>query len=373
MSSRADPGAIQRRAWADQVLPPVERVAPGLWSVPVPIPNNPLRYVLVYVFELRGGGVALVDAGWNTDDAWAALQDGLSEVGVDLPDVRAVLVTHIHPDHYGLAGRVREASGAWVGLHAADAALVAERYDDIHSLLDRTRTQLRDCGVPDTEVAELADASVPLRFWVQTTPPDRLIEDGEELDLPGWDLRALWTPGHSPGHLCFAEPYRRLLLTGDCVLPRISPNVAVHPQQRPNPLAEFLDSLERLGRGDEPDLVLPAHEYRFRDLRGRLASLIGHHEQRLAVFEAQVTARPGVTCWQLTERSTWSRPWAEISGFMRRAANGETLAHLEMLAAQGRVVRRPGPPTTWYPGPDALGEGSTAGRTAPVAPGRECC
>ena len=97
------------------VLPPVEQVRPGLWSIPVPIPDNPLRYVLVYAFELDGGGVAIVDAGWNTDDAWAALNAGWPRPAAASSDVRAVLVTHIHPDHYGLAGRVREASGRGSG------------------------------------------------------------------------------------------------------------------------------------------------------------------------------------------------------------------------------------------------------------------
>jgi len=112
-------------------MPPVERVGDGLWSIPVPIPNNPLRYVLVYAFELRDG-VAIVDAGWDTADAWAALCGGLEHAGFAVGDVRAALITHIHPDHYGLAGRVRERSGAWVALHAADAALLPAALRDGH-------------------------------------------------------------------------------------------------------------------------------------------------------------------------------------------------------------------------------------------------
>ena len=108
---------------AEVPLPPVEPVRPGLWSIPVPIPNNPLRYVLVYAFETEKGPY-LVDAGWNTDDAFQVLCDGLNTAGFDITDVQGVLVTHIHPDHYGLAGRIRESSGAWVALHPADAALV---------------------------------------------------------------------------------------------------------------------------------------------------------------------------------------------------------------------------------------------------------
>src|SRR4029453_11438957 len=84
-------------------LPPIEQVRPGLWSIPVPMPNNSLRYVFVYVFE-TDGGLYLVYVGWNTDEAYEALRDGLGQLNASITDVRGMLVTHIHPDHYGLAG-----------------------------------------------------------------------------------------------------------------------------------------------------------------------------------------------------------------------------------------------------------------------------
>ena len=140
-------GTAQKAAWDTQSLPPVELVQPGLWSIPVPIPDNPLRYVLVYALELDDG-VALVDAGWDTPDAWDALVAGLAVAGGSISDVRAVVVTHIHPDHYGLAGRVRECSGAWVGLHPADAALLVGRYVDTDGLMASMADLLEVCGVP---------------------------------------------------------------------------------------------------------------------------------------------------------------------------------------------------------------------------------
>jgi glyoxylase-like metal-dependent hydrolase (beta-lactamase superfamily II) len=115
-------GVAQRRSWDTPDLPDVEQVRPGLWSVPVPLPNNPLRYVLVYLLEIDHG-LAVIDTGWSTEEAWAALVAGMTVAGYEPADVRAILVTHIHPDHYGLAGRLREASGAWIALHPADAAL----------------------------------------------------------------------------------------------------------------------------------------------------------------------------------------------------------------------------------------------------------
>src|SRR5690606_17403228 len=147
----------------------------------------------------------LVDVGWNTDDAYAALVAGLAQAGYSVGDVFGVLVTHIHPDHYGLAGRVREASGAWVALHPADAAIVHERYAEPDSLLERVAAMLRRVGAPPDQLDGLRDASMPVRALVWPAKPDVLLEDGDKPEVPGWDVTAIWTPGHSPGHLCFWE------------------------------------------------------------------------------------------------------------------------------------------------------------------------
>jgi glyoxylase-like metal-dependent hydrolase (beta-lactamase superfamily II) len=326
-----------------------------LWSIPVPIPDNPLRYVLVYALELDDG-VALVDAGWDTPEAWQALGDGLAEAGGSVDDVRAVIVTHIHPDHYGLAGRVRERSGAWVGLHPADAALLEGRYVTADRLVASMTDLLEVSGVPKTVIPDMAAASMQIRSFVRMAPPDRLIEDGDDLELAGWDLRAVWTPGHSPGHLCFHSASRRLVLSGDHVLPRITPNISVHTQQVANPLADYLDSLGKVEHL-ACDEVLPGHEWRFSGLADRVEQLREHHRERLDEILAALFDAGPLTCWELTTRLTWSRPLDTTSPWLQRAASGETLAHLVLLEGDGRVVRTPGRPATF-----AATDAAAAGR-----------
>lgn len=339
-------GTAQREAWDRGVLPPVEKVRPGLWSIPVPIPDNPLRYVLVYALELDSG-VAIVDAGWNTDDAWEALCGGLAEAGGSISDVRAVLVTHIHPDHYGLAGRVRETSGAWIALHPEDAAMLQGRYVDVDDLLGRMCSLLEDAGVPEVKLPDLNMASMMIRSQVTMAEPDVLLEDGREVELPGWDLKCIWTPGHSPGHVCFASESRRLLMSGDHVLPRITPNIGVHTQQFPNPLGDFLESLLKVH--DLPaDEVLPAHEYRFAGLGARIDEIITHHADRLAAIERLLAKGPGATAWELALGLSWSRPWEQIPDFMQRAAVGETLAHIVLLENHQRVRREGSMPARFH-------------------------
>jgi len=340
-------GTAQKEAWDKKVMPPVEEVRPGLWSIPVPIPDNPLRYVLVYALELAGGGVALVDAGWNTEEAWTALTDGLALAGGSIADVSAVMVTHIHPDHYGLAGRVREASGAWIGLHPADARMLEARYGDTDELVANMSHFLSHSGVPDEKLPDLAAASMAVKSMVTMAVPDVLFEDGKLIDLPGWSLRTIWTPGHSPGHVCFFSDDRRLLISGDHVLPRITPNISAHTQQVANPLGDFLASLAKLE--DLPaDEVLPAHEYRFADLNSRLAELMDHHADRLDEIAQVLADHPGSTAWEITLRLHWSRPWDEIQTFMQRQANGETMAHLILLELDDRVRREGDQPARFF-------------------------
>jgi len=329
-------GTAQKAAWVQKVLPPVEQVRPGLWSIPVPMPDSPLRYVLIYAFELPDG-VAIVDAGWPTDEGWQALVAGLAQTGHAVTDVRAVLITHWHSDHHGLAGRVRAASGAWVGMHPLDAEMVKRRLD-LQAVLDVSRAWIRARGGTAEDAAEIVGTIDDVRPMAALVDPDRMIDHGDRPLENRRGLRAVWTPGHTPGHLCFFDEDNDVLLSGDHILPRISPNITLHPGQAEDPLGDFLSSLSLAGELPAEE-VLPAHEYRFAGLRARTDALREHHAVRLAEIEAALTATPGATTWELAQRLTWSRPWEALQGYIRQSAVGETLAHLTYLQKNGRVVR----------------------------------
>jgi glyoxylase-like metal-dependent hydrolase (beta-lactamase superfamily II) len=155
------------------------------------------------------------------------------------------------------------------------------------------------------------------------------------------------TPGHTPGHLCFAEERTGLFFAGDHVLPRISPNISTTSWGTADPLGDYLGSLASVGDVAEPTEVLPAHEWRFRGLRSRTDELAAHHEHRLAELLDAIRTHPGSTPWDLAGHLTWSRPWEQYERGMRIFAVTETDAHVRLLAARGLITSSGGPVPTW--------------------------
>jgi glyoxylase-like metal-dependent hydrolase (beta-lactamase superfamily II) len=327
-------GTAQQRAWIERVMPPVERLEAGLWSVPVPIPANPLRYTLCYLIP-GDDGLVVVDPGWDTDAGWAALEAGLAAAGATTADVVGIVATHVHPDHHGLSQRLADRSGAWVGMHPLEAKTLPARSEEFVPQ-SRMAGWLCGCGASTEDVGELVGGHHRVDMAAMARP-DVLLEDDAVLPLKGRTVRAVWTPGHTPGHLCLLEADAGVMLTGDHVLPRITPNISVQRGAPPDPLGDYLDSLARTRDLDE-DEEQPAHEWRFRGLPGRVDAITAHHERRLAELLAAAHRHPGSTPWELAGQLTWSRPWAEYGGQMRIFAVTETAAHLDLLEHRGLVT-----------------------------------
>lgn len=319
--------------------PAVEAIGKGLWSVRVALPG-PMPFVFAYVFATSRGPV-VVDPGWDTEESHRTLGDGLSQLGFRIPDVYGVLVTHHHRDHSGLAARLREESGAWIAMHPNDADILLRAADRAGPDL---RRELDEAGVPPPE-SEVMLAGVSERFPIMPALADvRPLEDGEHADVPGWRVRALWTPGHTPGHLCFVVESAGVLLSGDHLLPRITPNVSHGPTRGSDPLRQYLASLERLLADDVPRQVLPAHEWRFDTLAGRVEEVRAHHESRLQEVRRALGPAPR-TLWELASTLEWFRPWAQLDPLARRSALGETRAHVAYLMGESLVAADLAPDT----------------------------
>lgn len=305
-------------------------VAPGVFEFQLPMP---FRLTAVNVYLLRDGdGYTLIDCGLKTEESWSALQAGLREVGCSVDQVRRLIVTHIHPDHFGLAGRLKDA-GARLYLHRLEVALMEPRYADVQQLLGEVGRWLEVNGCPAEEQEFVTTASMAAREYVTVVQPDILLEGAETLRLDGSVLKVLWTPGHSPGHVCLYDPVRRYLFAGDHLLPRISSNIGLHPQSGANPLDDYASSLALI-RALPVDRVFPAHGPAFDQPAARVDELLRHHQDRKAAVVAQLQAGAR-TGWEVAVALFGK----DRNAFDKRLALQETLAHLQSLAQAGRVVK----------------------------------
>jgi glyoxylase-like metal-dependent hydrolase (beta-lactamase superfamily II) len=320
-------------------MPESMEVYPGIYQLKVPIPDNPLGYLNAYL--VRGGdGWLLVDTGWNTEDAFASLEGQLKGLGVGFEDIAHIVVTHLHPDHYGLAGRLKELSPARLYLHSRDAAFIRTRYVDFEDLLRRMAELLRVHGVPEDILPQLQMASMPVQPFVAYAEPDVRLEGGEVLSTGLFDLEVIWSPGHSPGHICLYERQKRILLAGDHILPAITPNISLNVQSGGNPLADYIASLRKM-EGLEVDLILPAHEGIFQGLKRRIEEILSHHRERNAAILAALGDGPQTACG-VSRQIPWNAPgrvWDKLSPLDKRVAVTETLAHLEWLRGEGLVAK----------------------------------
>ncbi|MGH7904761.1 MAG: MBL fold metallo-hydrolase [Candidatus Dormibacteraceae bacterium] len=318
----------------------LEEVAEGVHQLRLPIPFED-GYVSCFLFS-GGGAIDLLDCGMNSEESLAAIRRSITAVGGEGARLRRLVVTHIHPDHYGAAGVLRSQPGVELYLHRLEVPMVHPRYLEMDQLLADVRLWLLVNGAPEAEVDELSNASRGMRDFVTPVGPDVQLEGAETIQMGGRRLRVIWTPGHSPGHICLFDPDDGLLFCGDQLLPDITPNIGLHPQSTPDPLDEFLLSLERLARL-QPALVLPAHGHRYRDAVGRVRDIEAHHARRkLQIME--IVGAGTSQAWEVALR-LWGRREHPIE---KRLALQEALAHLQSLAVSGRLVKRAVPGSvTW--------------------------
>ncbi len=318
--------AAQAEAWARRALPPVDRVRPDVWAIPVPL-DLPIRFTYAYLINVAAGAV-LIDPGASGPEAEAALDAGFAAAGVPLDALRGIVVTHYHFDHWEGADDLAARTGAWIGIGEHEQQWI-DRLDSDQLHADAAAVRFRAHGAP-ADRAEAFAAVEDYRFTRLHVEPTHRLRDRALLPVPGERLRVLWTPGHSPGHICLYDEKRKLLFSGDHVLPRITPHVALNPFGSPDPLGQYLGSLEALLPFADAE-VLPAHEYRFSGLHARLAQLTAGIEERLDEVAAATAGTPDASAWDIARQLTWSRPFESFEVPSQRMALVESAAHLAHL------------------------------------------
>jgi glyoxylase-like metal-dependent hydrolase (beta-lactamase superfamily II) len=320
-------------------IPGASDLGGGIGQIRLPMTGNPLRYINGYVLE-DADGLMLIDCGWKADDVLAALHAGLRVLGHTLSDVRRVLITHHHFDHYGLAATLLRAGVPELLMHRLDwevAQLFAARHAEDDREADAWLT--RNGFVP----REFNEEGFAGRWEV--IEPTRLVADGERIGR----LEAIWTPGHSPGHVCFADTRTGRMLSGDHVLDPITPHVGLWRGRAGDPMGDYLSSLEKV-RGRGAGGALPAHGEPFPDLDRRVDELLAHTARR----DAQILTAIGpdaASAGEIAHRLPWTRrnrDFGDLGEWHQQFAVSETLAHLQHLLVRGRVTRIEGPDPIRY-------------------------
>ena len=326
----------ERRGCEAEAEIAVEVVRPGLWSLRVVIPDNPLGYTLVYLFETRRGPV-LVDTGWPHPDSWQALLDGIVRTGHSVEDVYGVLSTHHHNDHHGLAGRVREVSGAWVAMHEADARAVERRGMGDEDWYRVTRALMVEAARAAGGSRGIAEARGGTAAFPGTTGPvarRRRASRRAGVDLGG----GVDTRSHARSSvLRRAHP--------PAVAVRRPPTARSHPAhraarrhggRRPAGGLPCLVASARVVGVPRGASGAPAPLRR----RGRPGAGAGRPPRAAAGLRARHRRR-GVraAAWEVAERMEWNRPWSTLSVRTRCTALTEACAHLRHLEVRGLVLR----------------------------------
>ena len=317
-------------------------VAADVFELRLPIP---FEDGLVNVFLFSDGKEAdLLDCGMNSEESVEAIRRGIAHIGAKR--LRHLVVTHIHPDHYGAAGTFAGDGLADLHIHRLEVPLVNPRYVELEQLVKEVHTYLLVNGVPPDESEVLSNSQRALSQLVKPAEPAVQLDGAESLVMGRRTLRVEWTPGHSPGHICLYDPIDKVLFAGDHMLPELSPNIGLHPQSTPDPLHEYLEGLGRLA-AYQPRLVLPAHGRPFTNAPARVEVLVSHHKRRLDQI-VDIVARGSES------KSAWNVA-VELWGvrdnlYEKRLALQEGLAHLQALAVEGRLVKSVTPQSVRWSG-----------------------
>ena len=313
-------------------------MVPGIWRLRLPLPWPGVPHCNAYAIA-AGDGVVLVDTGMHEPGSLAQLERAMEMVGLGLEHVRLLVCTHAHADHCGQAAAIVERAGCELWMHPDHAHHTAQVADPEHTLARRIEVA-RQSGVPEE----------PLRAWAEARrsgdpgssgpiAPDRDLVPGVvvETDLGPWSV--IETPGHAPSHVCLHQPERRILLSGDHLLGRVS--LYFDYGWTPDPVGEFLRSLDRIDAVDGR-LALSGHGRPFADVRAHVEANRALVRQRLHAVRTALADGPA-TAYDLAPRVYGPAFGPDTATWLFT----KLLCYLTHLEATGEARRVGGEPERW--------------------------
>lgn len=303
--------------------------------IPLSIPT-PFYVGDVNVYLIKEDPLTLIDAGPKTPQAAEALRAQLRQNGVELNDIRRVVLTHAHEDHCGLAKQIRdEAKNAEILVHKWETGHLFGRLAQ-----EEHRKLMYRAGVPVKVFDEMQEIYSEISLLTDALNDGEFsaLEDEMELEFAGGSLKVLHTPGHTPGSCSFVREANRTLIVGDCVLKRITPNPVVSPdpidnEKRFKSLGEYLVSLARI-RAFSPTLVYGGHGepiVDFEEIFHRYVRSIDERQNRVI----EIVGKTGVSAFDVAQKLFPNAVGKDVHRFL---AISEAIAHLDYAESQGKIA-----------------------------------
>ncbi|MBB3604750.1 glyoxylase-like metal-dependent hydrolase (beta-lactamase superfamily II) [Mycolicibacterium sp. BK556] len=329
------------RAMPSASVAPIEHglheLTDNVVCVPLPLPMPDLQVVNAYVIHCPDG-VTLVDPGWAYPPAETALLKALDRLGFAVGDVRRIVATHQHWDHYSLGVQWRDRYGIELMLgHEEHHSITAfaRQPDEVHP--GQVEMLIR-AGAPQVATEIKALDWQEYERNVAFSPPDRWLTDGEVIDCGSVRMMVRTTPGHTRGHVVLHDARQGLIFTGDHLLPRITPSIAYERAPEHLPLRSYINSLRLML--DLPDArMLPAHGATERTTHARAHELIEHHETRLNRI-SELVAAGACTAYDVANQMLWTRRdlgLDDLPPVHRMTAILEVQSHLDVLELHGTL------------------------------------
>lgn len=302
-------------------------------ELPTPFPVGP---VIVYLADAPGEPLTLVDTGPHTPDARAALGTHLTRLGHHIADLRRILVTHAHADHFGLAAELAATSDAQVLTHPWNIPTLGDYDADRQRRTTFFADLFREAAVPDRVIETIGRVTSGMKRFAQPVTVDTTVDEGDTIRLAGHDWEVLHTPGHARGLVCLYARTNRTLLSSDHLLADISSNPVIEPPlpgdtERPRSLALYCASLQRVATL-AVDQAFPGHGPVIHNVVELVHQRLDFHRRRL--LRVMDALHDGArTTWDVTHSLFPNRMPLDI--FL---AVSEVIGHLDLLEIQGKIV-----------------------------------
>jgi glyoxylase-like metal-dependent hydrolase (beta-lactamase superfamily II) len=309
----------------------VDEIMNRLYRIEVPLPNSPLKELNSYVIKGDDRNL-IIDTGFNRSACFTAMQDGIAALDIDL-NRTDFLITHMHADHAGLVSRLATKTST-VYFSRIDAR-VFDKNNSWQTMIDYARIN----GFPADELMKALHSHPGFKYSPETIPELVLIDDSTIVEIGGYRLQCMVTPGHTAGHICLFEESKRVFFSGDHILYDITPHIESWSYEV-NALGDYLTSLDKV-YNLPVDIVLPGHRNFFKDLKGRVDELKEHHRERAAEV-LEVLGSDTKTAYEIAGGMTWDidcESWEEFPITQKWFASGEAIAHLRYLENEGRINR----------------------------------